>query len=255
MAINNQRYETVYGSALFDELHNFFPELMYDEVIFSTEPFAWMRHRMTTLFPQGFTRQRSLYNIYNAAPRRADYETWRFSSFPAVGRTQGNPRFSNPLRVTTSLVEPVVRAPAARAAVRTTPATRAQDDFTLLTNLLNSALSPTDNLTAGRGDNNILRFLYGTVLPPMEDVLVTPSAEIVTQHSELLQSTAVPADVNCVICQERNTNIIEWRKLNCSHSFHRNCIDQWFQQDSHCPVCRHDIRTPFSTATPTPATN
>ena len=63
MAINNQRYETVYGSALFDELHNFFPELMYDEVIFPTEPFAWMRHRMTTLFPQGFTRQRSLYNI------------------------------------------------------------------------------------------------------------------------------------------------------------------------------------------------
>lgn len=243
MAINNQRYETIYGSALFDELHNFFPELMYDEMIFSTEPYAWMRHRMTILFPQAFTRQRSLYNIYNAGSRRADYETWRFSSFPSVGQTHGNPRFSNPVRVTASLVEPVLRT-SARAAVRTTPTTRAQDDFTLLTNLLNSALSPADNLAPIRGESNILRFLYGN----LEDVPVTPSAEIVSRHSELVQSTAVPADVNCVICQERNTNIIEWRKLNCSHYFHRNCIDQWFRQNSHCPVCRHDIRTPFSAA-------
>jgi hypothetical protein len=28
----------------------------------------------------------------------------------------------------------------------------------------------------------------------------------------------------------------------CHHTFHKSCIDTWFQENVHCPVCRHDIR-------------
>ena len=242
----NRTYEHIYGSTLFDELHNFFPELMYDEHIFSTEPYIWMRHRMHTLFPQ-FTRQRTLYNIYNAEARRADYETWRFASFPSV-RVQNSPRFSNPVRTNATLVEPVLRNPVpppVRITTRILPPE--QVDFSLLnttlTNLLNTAFTE-ETTVPTRTNNDLLRLLYGTI-PFQTDVPVIASSDIIARHSEIVGRETVPTDVNCAICQERNNDVTTWRKLNCTHHFHRTCIDRWFERDVHCPVCRHDIRNTF----------
>jgi hypothetical protein len=242
----NRTYEHIYGSALFDELHNFFPELMYDEHIFSTEPYIWMRHRMHTLFPQ-FTRQRTLYNIYSAESRRADYETWRFRSFPSV-RVPNSPRFSNPVRTNATLVEPVLRNPVplpVRIRTRTVP--QEHVDFSLLnttlTNLLNTAFTEEPTLPT-QTSNDLLRLLYGTI-PLQTDVPVVASNDIIARHSAIVGHETVPADVNCAICQERNNDVTVWRKLNCMHHFHRTCIDRWFERDVHCPVCRHDIRNAF----------
>ena len=44
---------------------------------------------------------------------------------------------------------------------------------------------------------------------------------------------------SCAIChsQFQNSDII--RTINsCSHFFHANCIEQWFQSHNNCPVCR-----------------
>jgi hypothetical protein len=30
--------------------------------------------------------------------------------------------------------------------------------------------------------------------------------------------------------------------LTCKHHFHTDCIKPWFQKNSHCPVCRQDIK-------------
>jgi len=233
MALNRRNYEHLYGSALFDELHNFFPELMYDEQIFPTEPFLWMRHRLHTLFPDIFTRQRTMYNIYHAEPRRAAYETWRFSSFPSVGVPTAS-RLSSPIRSRTVLIDPVVRIPPVR-----TPTTRTLN--ATVSNLLNTVWNEDTN-----GDSQLLRMLFGAA--PMTDVPVVASSDVIASHSELVERNAVPADINCAVCQERNSDA-NWRKLNCSHYFHRTCIDPWFERNVHCPVCRHDIRTPF---VPTP---
>ena len=209
-----------------------------------------MRHRMRTLFPQTFTRQRSLYSIYNAEARRADYETWRFSSFPSV-RVQNSPRFSNPIRTNTVLVEPFLRNPPAQPPpVRITTRTVPQDqvDFSLLnttlTNLLNTAFTE-ENTVPTQTSNDLLRMLYGTI-PLQTDVPVVASSDIIARHSEIVGRETVPTDVNCAICQERNNDVATWRKLNCTHYFHRLCIDRWFERDVHCPVCRHDIRNAFT---------
>lgn len=60
-------------------------------------------------------------------------------------------------------------------------------------------------------------------------------------------TTEYTADRNlediCAICQdeiELNQNV---RKiLHCNHYFHKDCIDTWFRGNVHCPTCRHDIR-------------
>ena len=47
----------------------------------------------------------------------------------------------------------------------------------------------------------------------------------------------------CAICQDDIIIGCQTRQINhCHHNFHRGCIDTWFAQNVHCPVCRHDIR-------------
>lgn len=42
---------------------------------------------------------------------------------------------------------------------------------------------------------------------------------------------------NCAICQGNIDINIIIRKLNCTHSYHPNCIDQWFIDQNSCPIC------------------
>jgi hypothetical protein len=42
----------------------------------------------------------------------------------------------------------------------------------------------------------------------------------------------------CTICIDdyKIGNIV--RQLNCSHTFHQECIDTWFSNNNVCPNCR-----------------
>jgi hypothetical protein len=44
----------------------------------------------------------------------------------------------------------------------------------------------------------------------------------------------------CTICQQ-NIFIDIVRTLDCSHSYHVNCIDRWFTENKKCPQCRFEI--------------
>jgi len=89
------------------------------------------------------------------------------------------------------------------------------------------------------------RFVVNIPLPRtghqtvFDDVLVTPT--------DLQLSRACEHDVhidsegsNCAVCQE--SVLIGTRLRNCQHTFHRDCIMDWFERSSRCPVCRDDIR-------------
>ena len=47
----------------------------------------------------------------------------------------------------------------------------------------------------------------------------------------------------CVICQDeiKIKDIIRNLK-NCCHSFHIECIDEWFSENKKCPICKFDCR-------------
>jgi len=49
-------------------------------------------------------------------------------------------------------------------------------------------------------------------------------------------------DTDCSICLEELKQGEYYRKLDCTHSFHKKCIDRWFKKDhSDCPLCRKII--------------
>ena len=53
-----------------------------------------------------------------------------------------------------------------------------------------------------------------------------------------------PSDIQseCPICLEDFKRGEYYRKLECSHCFHKKCIDRWFKKDhSECPMCRKQI--------------
>ena len=60
-----------------------------------------------------------------------------------------------------------------------------------------------------------------------------------------VETNAMMFDYNCAICQEPVTAATRIRA--CGHAFHAHCINQWFSMNTHCPVCRHDIRDLNST--------
>lgn len=70
-----------------------------------------------------------------------------------------------------------------------------------------------------------------------EPVPVTPTQEQITNATETEVSVT---DTTCAICQDAVTSATRIR--HCQHSFHSNCINEWFELNSRCPVCRHDIR-------------
>ena len=47
-------------------------------------------------------------------------------------------------------------------------------------------------------------------------------------------------DKNCSICLEDYSKKDKVVQLDCSHIFHRNCIETWFQNKDlkNCPLCR-----------------
>ena len=46
----------------------------------------------------------------------------------------------------------------------------------------------------------------------------------------------------CMICMDStpitSTNTIKTKRLTCGHSFHTECISEWFITSEDCPVCR-----------------
>lgn len=88
----------MYGFSLLDDLHNFFPEILYDDTLFPEQRFDWFRHRATTLFPNVFTRQMNMYRIYSAGERQRMFQEWVNSQAIGIAapQTQQNTWVNNP---------------------------------------------------------------------------------------------------------------------------------------------------------------
>ena len=218
-------YQVVYGVGVLDDVHNYFPSLLYDQGRFQTLPqvLSYVRSQMNTRF--------NLF-AYGASLHRASAPAPVPSPSPVVP-------------------EPVVTRPAAR--------TRDAATMNILLGLLGlgTDIRLVPDLGLGIGPSpqgpRAPADIWASFNTP---VVVAPSAEIIAANTEIIEASA-PVDLSgapltqniCTVCQDAMRPPEVCRRLRpCQHSFHRGCIDEWFRRSVFCPSCRHDIRNP----TPSP---
>lgn len=243
MAYNPTSFESIYGFSLLDEIHNFFPELLYDDGIFPADSLRWMRHRVHHLFPQVYVRQQNMYNIYSAESRLRSYVSWYREN--ARMDDMHNPEVRTPILIPSLATPPPPRQgvrvdisgaePLLPPTIRRTVRQQSAALPTLFTSLLWDIREPAAADTMGDSLLNILNQAF-------LDVTVAPTAAQIDRASTLRAADEISAETTCSICQEHGTAGV-WRVLYCGHSYHQNCIDTWFTSHVQCPICRADVRT------------
>lgn len=223
----NDRYERVYDVGLLDDLHNYFPGLLYEQERFRTVPdvLSYIRQntsRRFNLFDYG-ARQ---YHQSNVPRNTFVHPTQQnIPSVPVVNRWTPS-SVPQPQAVEADITDAI--------------------DLSILFPLLRSL----DRLTGTPSAQVPVRVNRGNRFAGLfQDVIINASQELIDGASTL-RTLLMDLEESCSICQDRMRQGENIRRLNtCHHEFHGECVDNWFLSRSVlCPVCRHDIRNP------TPAT-
>lgn len=232
--------QNIYPIQLLNDLHNHFPDILYNPGRFNTvqDLLDYVR-RVADVNP--FTRGMNLYNSRQTL-RQNNTNQSAFNPIPLRPSPTSEPFIPNPTvpvhMISTS--EPVITMTYEEPvrSVRGLPNHRTQ----VLPNLNDSVINTLFNSLLG---SNILNIpISDNVLQSFlnESVPVYPTNEQITNASTLYRATT-QLENNCAICQDDIETDQQVRKLNsCNHYFHKNCIDTWFRQNVHCPTCRQDIR-------------
>lgn len=247
MSAPNNAYETLYGIGLLDDLHNYFPAVLYDSGRF---------RGIQDLLHYIQTNARERFDLFSFGQR--SYLANHTEPRPPATAWPGETIFTmnHPSRVMPSnAVPPVTVPPVAppsllrpRRTPSPAPAPRREPQIAATIDILQEDLG-LENQALGL--LNLMNLLTGAprVIPPsptvpvnafMEPVIVRPTEAQIEQGSS---RAFPPEDTVCTICQDGiAVNQMARRLTSCSHWFHISCIDQWFARDVHCPTCRHDIR-------------
>lgn len=226
------RYETVYGVHLLDDLHNFFPAILYHPSRFIT---------VTDLLTYVQVQMNSQFNLYNRGARQymqahgLDGQRGYTTAAPSLPTRLATPSYT---RQTTAPQPPVVME------TETIDITHLFGGGpTTLDALLGLAAPPPP-----RNDTSLLTSILqamrgGGNRDPFAPVVVAPTAEQVSRASSLRSAVVADEQNTCSICQESYTEGQAIRHItHCGHEFHINCITPWFESHVQCPVCRFDIR-------------
>jgi hypothetical protein len=263
----NSSHERPYGIGLLDDLHTFFPAILYTPDVFNTTQ---------DLLQYISSQAREHFNIYSRNLRSFLNQDMR----PVEVQTNSNQTAFVPRLVGGIPIETYRRQVASQLNSSTTSTTRAQNrttapeitstrirytttPITLSTTEDTTGLSSLNALLSLLQPNSVDINMESLLTPLMTPVRVAPTREQIRGATSLRMASA--NDVNmCSICQEHyETNdtpdticVIN----HCQHGFHNSCLMRWFDENTRCPVCRWDIRedtrsTQTGTQTSSPQTN
>lgn len=244
-----EQYTITYGIGLLDDLHNYFPALLYDSGSFLTV------QDVLRYIQDGTIRR---FNIYDNA--RSEYRTNRLNSALQASslRRFNSPQdiirgYTNAERPAVAVHTPVAEVPRVPLQipilVPSRPIVQRAADFSALFPLLRSleVLSSTyeDGITGNdTTPEEIIRpGVAGQGQGLYEDVVVHATQDIIDQASRL-STLSTDLENNCSVCQDRLKQGDSMRTLiGCGHEFHKQCIDPWLlTRSTLCPTCRYDIR-------------
>ena len=238
-----------YNSELVNELHRLFPALLYDNEGFTS---------ISDVFDYVNRQMRRNYDVYSS--NRYEYLQQHLPQYPphTPNRRPRNNTSPPPLPRRQRVVRPQ-EAPPAGQQQQQQQQQQYEEDLSqsegvltpILANWLNSLLTPpvqaqawTYNIPLTGGAGAIAGWGGEEPLNSfLEPIPVPPSPEILRNNTTVYVIAETPADTVCTVCQDSMEQGATVRKLTtCGHTFHRTCVDTWFQRNVHCPTCRHDVR-------------
>ena len=107
--------------------------------------------------------------------------------------------------------------------------------------------STSTNRTSPRTMHQSLSYLlFPGIGTQFQDVVVRPSTEQIERATELIEyrPNLQLTNLRCPITlDEFQEGDIIRRIRHCGHAFKRQSIENWFETNVRCPICRYDIRT------------
>jgi hypothetical protein len=225
-------YEVVYNVTLLDDLHNYFPALLYDNGRFQnlTQLFHYVRNQMNARF--------NLYS-YGASLAHAG-QAHAQGQTQTQGQEHRRGNDASRMERTVILTPPhgPLNSPIEIPTISATSALRNLQSVETLLAFFNTGLN--DTTSAARGILSQPGDIWTSFGDP---VIVRPTPEVIAVATERIQGSALTENTICTVCQDSIINSDIVRRIRaCNHSYHLICIDQWFRRSVFCPSCRHDVR-------------
>lgn len=257
-----------YPSAILNDLHHHFPDLLYRSERFQTIQDV-LQYVIGVARESPYDRER---RRYRAPPPLEDQEQEQEQEREQEREQEQEQEVKEEkeekepvYRFTTSsssyVIPPLSSPPVSSSSVSTTESSQESlDPESILRALFQprSVPRPASNrfrLSVPLSLSSFLSSSY-SVSPPsslqslsqlsdfLRPVVIRPTEEQLAENTYVYRSEVAHQE-NCAICQDPMEAGQETRTiLACSHCFHRDCIDRWFQEHVRCPTCRRDVREP-----------
>ena len=255
--MSNSNY---YHIPLLNDLHNCFPEILYNPQRFQTvqdllhyiiqvanqnpyergrERYVQQRQSVSNQFNAGVRLSQPVSRSTQATQAMQATQPTQSSRFAQAARTADAARLAHSPQATQASIASIapfsylfnMMNPPAETHNHVRVSMNAQD--TILSSLLSQLLEPDVSLSSVRMQS----FLN-------QNVAVHPTDEQIAENTTFRIASGVE-DTNCTICLDPIEEDQQLCCLNhCQHKFHQDCILTWFQNNVRCPTCRHDIREP-----------
>ncbi|XP_077434636.1 uncharacterized protein LOC144059418 isoform X2 [Vanacampus margaritifer] len=86
-----------------------------------------------------------------------------------------------------------------------------------------------------------------SLIPTIPEVITTPERKGQFRRRNVMSLS--DADRMCLICHnDLNRGSGGVRELQCTHTFHRECIEEWLWRKQSCPTCHVQVLTPQQAA-------
>ena len=232
--------EIIYGVQLLDDLHNYFPDILYNNQRFTTvqsvlQYITSSTRRRFDLFRYG----RSQYTRYNSEEDSKDDDT---APVPNASAHGGSP-LPRQQRTYASVVSG-----------NTTATPSLNSLYSLYPTFDSIMYTPIHESSDGEEQINTnmallsaIAGLFPTNMGQLSQSFLDPVPIFPTptqiHDGTTIRTLVADLEDNCSICQDTMRRGESIRNITvCNHTFHRSCIDTWFVRNVRCPVCRHDIR-------------
>lgn len=257
-----------YSSTLLNDLHHHFPELLYRQERFQTIQDV-LQYVVDVASVNHFQQEQGRYisglSVPSQEPEEKEEKVYNFTeSSSAYSTPVSSSSVFAPVSFSASpsaSSSPVVPASPSVPAVPAVPISDSSEAEALLQALFRRrSYAPVSQSSTSRFRMsvpfNLSSFLsseYSAPVPSalhglsqlndlLRPVIIRPTDQHLSENTYVYRSE-ISLNDNCSICQDPMEAGQETRTiLACSHCFHRDCIDRWFQEHVQCPTCRHDVR-------------